>query len=291
MTAILTDAPPPPSCSIPPAAPGTGAGIGAEPGVQPRPLEVALLTRTRESCAAPRGCPVPSGTHGSGSETLPEESQRPRGVQGRGRRSCRSPFPAARCVPPSRSPPTFPTLHNHGLHASPRTSRPQPNQRSGRTLCCFQVSPYRPTPRPHPGTPRQSPAVRLRPAGSARLRSCPGFPPRCRFLIPQPCSDLLGNANPRGSACPEALGPHLSVCLGWGGDRQTRPRDGAGSRAPGELFWMRLTHSSTQLFTEAGPLETVLTQEQAPLCISSCRSNHRRGFWEASPAMQGLQDT
>lgn len=54
---------------------------------------------------------------------------------------------------------------------------------------------------------------------------------------------------------------------------------------------MRLTHSSTQLFTEAGPLETVLTQEKTPLCISSCRSNHCRGFWEASPAMQGLQDT
>lgn len=198
-----------------------------------------------------------------------------------------------------RSPPTFPTLHNHGLHASPRTSQPQPNQRSGRILCCFQVSPYRPTPRPHPGTPRQSPAVRLRPAGSARLRSCPGFPPRCRFLIPQPCSDLLGNANPRGSACPEALGPHLSVCPGWGGG-QTDPAQGqrrqpSTGRALLDAF-DPFQHSALHRGRASGngpnprtgsPLHLQLQKQPPPWLLGSIPSNARASGHLASPGAAG----
>lgn len=170
----------------------------ADPGAQRRPLEVALLTRTRESCAAP-SLGYPRNRQRNPPRGIPASA----GAQGCGRRSFMSHSPAR-----SRSPPRFLTLH-----ASPRTpQRPQTRDRG--ELRSFQVSRYRPAPQPHPGTPQQSLAVRLLPAGSARLRSCPGFPPRCRFLIPQPCSDLLGNANPRGSACPEALGLHLSVCPG-----------------------------------------------------------------------------
>ena len=170
MTAILTDGPPPPSCSIPPAAPRTGAGTGAEPGVQPRPLEVALLTRTRESCAAPRGCPVPSGTHGSGSETLPEESQRPRGVQGRGRRSCRSPFPAA--------PQQFPRSIITGSTRAPVPPNPNPtrdrDEFSAAFGCPRTAQPHGRTPEPpgraplcgcgRPGAPGSGPALASLPA-------------------------------------------------------------------------------------------------------------------------------
>lgn len=145
-----------------------------------------------------------------------------------------------------------PTKISHAPREPPYPTTP-PNQRSGRTPLLSGV----PVPPSPTASPRYPPAEPRCAAAAGRERPAPVL-----SWLPAPLSlpDSPALFRPVGKCKPSRLcvprSPRTAPFCLPGGRNRLGPW-----RVPGELFWMCLTRSSTQLFTEAGPLETLLIQE------------------------------